>query len=162
MQNTSIIPIHRILTHDTIQVGLPGQDKEAVLHALLDLVVDHPSVVDPEALRTAVFERERMMSTGVGKGLGLPHAKTDAVSETLAAFAITAEPIEYGAIDDEKVRVLFLLVGTEKAKSQHIKILSRISRLLNRDTFRKRLLKAKNAKAVLRLFEEGEVALEAH
>ena len=160
MPKTPILHPHQLLTVDTIRVGLPGQTKDDVINALLDVVATHPAVVDPEAMRHAVFEREQVMSTGVGKGLGLPHAKTAAVTETIAAFAITAKPVEFGAIDDEKVRLLFLLIGTEAAKSEHIKILSRISRLLNRDAFRERLLQACDAREVLALLEEGELQLE--
>lgn len=161
MQNNAVPQPHQLLTVDTIRVGLPGQDKKEVINALLDIVAHQPAVNDIEAMRKAVFEREEMMSTGVGKGLGLPHAKTKAVRETVAAFAITAQPIDFGAIDDQKVRLLFLLVGTEAAKSEHIKILSRISRLLNRDAFRERLLQAQDAAEVLALLEEGELELEA-
>ncbi len=159
MQNTSILHPHQLLTADTVRVGLPGRTKDDVINALLDVVATHPAVIDPEAMRRAVFEREQMMSTGVGKSLGLPHAKTAAVTETIAAFAITADPVDFGAIDDEKVRLVFLLVGTEAAKSEHIKILSRISRLLNRDAFRERLLQARDAEEVLALLEEGELQL---
>lgn len=161
MPNNAVPQPHQLLTVDTICVGLPGRNKEEVINALLDVVADHEAIIDMAAMREAVFEREEMMSTGVGKGLGLPHAKTKAVGETVAAFAITAEPIDFGAIDDQKVRVLFLLVGTETAKSEHIKILSRISRLLNRDAFRERLLQAHDAAEVLALLEEGEMELEA-
>ena len=160
MPNNAEFHPHRLLTTDTVRVGLPGNTKDAVINALLDVIVGHPAVEDAEEVRRAVFERERMMSTGVGKGLGLPHAKTKAVSETVAAFAITAEPVDFGAIDDQDVRLLFLLVGTEAAKSEHIKILSRISRLLNRDAFRERLLRAHNAKEVLALLKDGEMELE--
>ena len=161
MPNNNVPQPHQLLSVDTVRVGLPGQTKDEVINALLDVVATHPAVNDPEAMRQAVFAREQMMSTGVGKGLGLPHAKTGAVNETVAAFAITAEPVDFGAIDDQKVRLVFLLVGTEAAKSEHIKILSRISRLLNRDAFRKRLLKARNPRQVLALLEEGEMELEA-
>jgi len=159
MQTTSILHPHQFLTADTVRVGLPGRTKDDVINALLDVVATHPAVIDPEAMRRAVFEREQMMSTGVGKSLGLPHAKTAAVTETIAAFAITADPVDFGAIDDQKVRLVFLLVGTEAAKSEHIKILSRISRLLNRDAFRERLLQARDAEEVLALLEEGELQL---
>ena len=160
MPNTPIQHPHQLLTVDTVRVGLSARSKDEVIDALLDVVAAHPAVLDPEAMRHAVFEREQVMSTGVGKGLGLPHAKTAAVTETIAVFAITAEPVEFGSIDNEKVRLVFLLVGTETAKSEHIKILSRISRLLNRDAFRERLLKARDAKEVLTLLEEGELQLE--
>lgn len=151
--------IHQLLAPETIRVGLPGHTKEEVLKHLIDLLQGHPAVRDLETVRQAVLARERMMSTGVGKGLGLPHAKTPAVISTVAAFAITAEPVEFDAIDQQPVRLLFLLVGPEAAKSQHIKLLSRISRLMNRDSFQTRLLAARTPEEVLHLFEEGESQL---
>lgn len=156
MPTFSILEIHQLLTADTVRVGLAGATKEEVLNNLVDLLRDHPAVVDLEAVRRAVFEREQIMSTGVGKGLGLPHAKTSSVRENVAAFAITGAPIPFGAIDNAPVRLLFLLVGTENAKSQHIKILSRISRLMNRDPFRERLLKTRTPEQVLKSFEDEE------
>jgi mannitol/fructose-specific phosphotransferase system IIA component (Ntr-type) len=101
------------------------------------------------------------MSTGVGKMLGLPHAKTAAARETVAAFATTAEPIDFGAIDDQPVRLLFLLVGPEDDKSRHIKILGRISRLVSRDSIREQLLDVEAPDDVIRILKEGEAQLRA-
>lgn len=159
MAITNIPNIHELLRLDTIRVSMPGGSKHEVLHAMVDIIADDPSVRDVEAVRAAVIEREAVMSTGVGKGLGLPHAKTSAVRSTVAALAITDTPVDFGAIDNEPVRLIFLLVGTEDARSEHIKILSRISRLLNRDSFRQRLLKATSAKEVLKAFAEVETQL---
>lgn len=159
MPTYSVLDIHQLLTPETVRVGLPGSRKEEVLENLIGLLEGHPAVKDLDAVRDAVFERERVMSTGVGKGLGLPHAKTSAVHENVAAFAVTRQPVDFGAIDNKAVRLVFLLVGTETAKSQHVKILSRISRLMNRDPFRERLLKARSAEEVLRFFEHEETHL---
>ena len=149
----------RFLQPSTIRVGLPGTTKEEVIGELIDLLDGHPAVQDLSRVREAVLGREAVMSTGVGKNLGLPHAKTSAVSETVAAFAVTQQPIDFDAIDDEPVRLVFLLVGTEAAKSEHIKILSRLSRLMNRDAFRRRLLSAATAEEVLSIFQEGEAVI---
>jgi mannitol/fructose-specific phosphotransferase system IIA component (Ntr-type) len=99
------------------------------------------------------------MSTGVGKGLGLPHAKPSAATETVAAFATTAEPVDFGAIDDEPIRLLLLLVGPEEHKSQHVKILGRISRLVSRDSLRERLIAAPDPQTVIDVLREGEAEL---
>lgn len=154
-----VTEIHQLLSPATIRVGLPGASKDALLDTLIDLLADHPQVRDLEAVRGAVHAREERMSTGVGKGLALPHGKTRAVDATVAAFAVAAEPVPFDAIDNAPVRLLFLLVGPETAKSQHIKLLSRVSRLMNRDLFRDRLLRARDADDVLRIFEEGEMEL---
>jgi PTS system fructose-specific IIA component len=155
----STMQIRQYLTPETVRVGLPGEDKNEVLENVVGLLRGHPDVRDLDAVRKAVVARERVMSTGVGKRLALPHAKTNAVKDTVAAFAVTQHPIEFGAIDNEAVRLIFLLVGTEEAKSQHIKLLSRVSRLMNRDTFREQLLAADSSASVLKLFEEGESEL---
>ena len=126
---------------------------------MLDLLADHPNVTDFEGACEAVFQREEMMSTGVGKGLALPHAKTGAVEGIIAAFATTQHPIAYGSVDDIPVSMLFLMISTERAKSQHIKLLSRVSRLMNEEDFRSRLLEAELSAEVLQIFQEGELNL---
>ncbi|MEM6645030.1 MAG: PTS sugar transporter subunit IIA [Bacteroidota bacterium] len=159
---SSPVLIANLLSEAQICVGLTGTTKAEVLAALLGILTDHPDVADAEAMQAAVLAREAMMSTGVGKGLALPHAKTEAVRETVAAFAITAEPIAYDAIDGAPVELLFLLVGPETVKTQHIRILSRVSRLLNRDAFRAEVLAASDAATVHRLLMKAELDLLAH
>lgn len=161
MPATRFLEIHDLLTPETVQVGLPGSTKDDVLINLVDLLQGHSSIRDLERVRSAIFEREKIMSTGVGKGLALPHAKTPFVRESVAAFAVTKEPVDFGSIDNVPVRLVFLLVGTEAAKSEHIKILSRVSRLMNREPFRKRLLDVQDPTDVLRIFEDGESNLLA-
>jgi len=151
--------IHRMLTPDTVAVDVKAADKDQLLDAVLQLVEHHPAVKDYQAVRDAVLTRERTMSTGVGKGLALPHAKTSAVTSTVAALVLTAEPVEFGALDNEPVRMVFLLVGTPDAKSRHVKILSRVSRLMNRDALRSELLQATSVEELLDAFRAGEEKL---
>lgn len=156
MPATRFLEIHDLLSPDTVRVGLPGMTKEEVLENVIQLLEGHPAVRNLEEVRQAILARERMMSTGVGKGLALPHAKSPAVRESVAAFAVTQEPIDFGSIDSTPVRLIFLLVGTEAAKSEHIKILSRVSRLMNREHFRERLLRVGRPEEVVAAFEAGE------
>ncbi|NBC84642.1 MAG: PTS transporter subunit EIIA [Bacteroidetes bacterium] len=159
MPTTSTTEINQLLSPDRIRIGLPGTSKADVINALVDVLAGHPAIDSIETVRRAIFSREEMMSTGVGKGLGLPHAKTDAAQETIAAFATTESPVEFGAIDDEPVHLLLLLVGPEADKSHHIKILGRISRLVSRDDLRSDLRDAASADDVLRLLKDGEADL---
>ncbi|MEX0822217.1 MAG: PTS sugar transporter subunit IIA [Rhodothermales bacterium] len=156
MPATRLLEIHDLLTPNTVRVDLPGSTKEEVLDGVIALLEDHPAVEDLEAVRAAILSREAVMSTGVGKGLALPHAKTPAVRESVAAFAVTREPIDFGSIDNHPVRLIFLLVGTDAAKSEHIKILSRVSRLMNREHVRERLLDVSSRDDVLQIFASSE------
>ncbi len=159
MVTASMLGIHDLLQRGVVRVKLQGESKDEVLGQLIDLLANHPDVNDYEGMRTAILKRESMMSTGVGKGLALPHAKTSAVDGMVAAFVTTEQPINYDAIDGIPVQMLFLMVSTERAKSQHIKLLSRVSRLMNDDAFRARLLEAKRPRQILTIFQEGELSL---
>jgi mannitol/fructose-specific phosphotransferase system IIA component (Ntr-type) len=159
MPTTQTTEINQLLRPDLVRIGLPGTTKKDVIDALVDVLEGHEDIDSLDAVRTAIFDREEMMSTGVGKGLGLPHAKTSAATDTVAAFATTEEPVDFGAIDDDPIRLLLLLVGPEDHKSKHIKILGRISRLVSRDALRERLVAAREPKTIIEILREGEAEL---
>jgi len=159
MSTAQTTEINQLLRLEYVRIGLPGTTKAEVINALVDVLEGHPGVDELEAVRASIFEREEMMSTGVGKGLGLPHAKSPALTETVAAFANTAEPVDFGAIDNEPIRLLLLLAGPEDHKSQHVKILGRISRLVSRDPLRRQLLDATTPEHIIETLRKGEAAL---
>lgn len=161
MPTATTADIHQLLRPSTVRIGLSGTTKDEIIDALVDLLEGHDAIDSLGAVRDAVFEREKVMSTGVGKTLALPHAKTAAARETVAAFATTAQPIDFGAIDDQPVRLVFLLVGPESDKSRHIKILGRISRLVSRDAIREQLLNVEAPNEVITILKEGEAELRA-
>ncbi len=148
--------ISDILTENLVLTELGGKTKEEILNAMVDLVALSPKVKDKERVRTAIFEREKIMSTGVGNGFAIPHGKTDAVADIVAAFAVTANAIDYQSLDEKPVRLVFLLVGKDNLVGPHIKLLSRISRLMNKEEFRKRLLELKTPKEILETFKQEE------
>jgi len=156
------VEITRLLTTELISVGLPGGTKADVLEHLFGMLKGHPGVVDFEEMRRAVLEREGIMSTGVGQGLALPHAKTEAVSDTIAALVVTDSPVDFGSIDGQPVRIVFMLLGTVSARSLHIKVLSRISRLMNRASVRRELMGAESAHAALDVLSAAEEELLEH
>ena len=131
--------ISDILTEEIIETGLNAADKNEVINRMVDLADKSGKITDLEVVRNCVFDREKLVSTGVGKG-----------------FAILKEPVDFDSIDGEKVSFVFLLVGKDSLLNTHIKLLSRISRLMNKDEFRARLLTAKNKEEVLQLFKDEE------
>jgi fructose-specific phosphotransferase system IIA component len=148
--------ISDILTEQTVVTGLQGNSKDDVIEAMIDLVAVSPKVLDRERVRKAIFDREGIMSTGVGNGFAIPHGKTDAVADIVAAFAVTARPIDYESLDEKPVRLVFLLVGKDSLVGPHIKLLSRISRLMNKEEFRNRLLTLTSPKEILDSFRQEE------
>ena len=96
------------------------------------------------------------MNQGVGKGLAIPHCKTKAVDRNYAAFARLESPLDFNSIDNEPVQIIFLLVGPDSNHSQHIKLLSRVSRLMNSTSFHAKILKSDTSKIIIEAFQEEE------
>ena len=96
------------------------------------------------------------MSTGVGKGFAIPHGKTNSITDILAAFGKSEKQIDYDALDGEPVQLIFLLIGKDAFVGKHIKLLSRISRLMNSDEFREKLVNSKDKNEILQIFQEEE------
>jgi fructose-specific phosphotransferase system IIA component len=150
------VRISDILTEDFVVVGLDVSTKEDAINALVDIIAKSDKVKNANKVREAVFEREKIMTTGVGKGFAVPHGKTDAVTDIVAAFAVTKKPIDYESLDGEPVRLIFLIVGRDNMVGPHIKLLSRVSKLMNDNNFREKLLNAKTPKEVVELFKTEE------
>lgn len=110
-----------------------------------------------EVLR-AVIERETVLSTGIGGGVAIPHAKTDAVTSLRIAAGRMAREVDYDALDGEPVRLCFLLVGPESDAGGHVKALSRIARVVRSESVRERLAAASDAAEFLRVLDEAEAA----
>jgi fructose-specific phosphotransferase system IIA component len=148
--------ISDILNENIIAVDLDCKDKDDAINKMVDLASKSGLMTDIEKVRQCVFDREKLVSTGVGKGFAIPHGKTDEIKDIVAAFAILKEPIDFDSIDLEPVKFIFLIVGKESLLNAHIKLLSRISRLMNKDDFRDRLEEAKSPEEVLNLFKAEE------
>jgi fructose-specific phosphotransferase system IIA component len=148
--------ISDILDETVVRVNLKGKTKDEIINQMIAIVTHSNKITDIEKVREAIFEREKIMSTGVGNGFAIPHGKTDAVLDIVAAFAITEDPIDYDSLDEQPVRLIFLLVGKDSMVGPHIKLLSRISRLMNKEEFRTKLLSAATEKEVIEIFKSEE------
>lgn len=135
---------------------LKGSTKEELINELINLFKSDKNVNDIEGVRKAVLEREKIMSTGVGKGFAIPHAKTDSVNEIIAGFGKLKSPVDFNSLDKEPVNLIMLLVAKESQVGPHIKLLSRISRMVNNDEFRTALMNAETESEILSVFEEEE------
>ncbi len=145
-----------LLSKEKIIPSMQGKNKIDVINEMIDLFKYDDKVINVEILREAVHDREKIMSTGVGKGFAIPHAKTNTVNEIIAAFGKLDVPIDFQALDGQPVNLVFLLVGKENLVGPHIKLLSRISRMMNKEEFRESLLNAKTSEEIYNLFEIEE------
>ena len=148
--------LSELLTPERVRVPLRGASKEALLQELVDVLREAGAVVDAEAVLAAVRQREQVLSTGVGSGVAIPHGKAQSVPALAMAAGVTAQPVEFDALDGEPVRLLFLLVAPDSAAGDHVKALGRISRLVRRDGFRERLAAAATPEEFVAILQEAE------
>lgn len=153
-----MISIISLLEEQHVFANLEVNDKQEVLSKLVASFEDTVSDEELNAIREAVFEREQIMSTGVGKGLAIPHGKAPGITDNHVAFALLKPPVEYEAIDGEPVSMVFLLAGPSSSNSMHIKMLSRISRLMNNTSFREKLKSCESAEEIIDVFGQEEQA----
>ncbi len=144
-----------ILSANCIKVDMKGKTRREVILELVDLLVKAGHVKDKAKVIEAVMEREKLMSTGIGNGVAIPHAKTGACSRLCAAFGRSAG-VPFDALDEKPVRLIFLLVTPETETGPHISALARISRLLKHKVFKDSLLGAKSEAEIYRIIEEEE------
>ncbi len=148
--------IYSLLGSSTILANLKVQSKDELLNEMIDSLADMVSSEQLDEIRKSVFDREEIMSTGVGKNLAIPHGKVKSIEQNYASFAILDEPIDYDSIDGEPVKMVFLLAGPEAKNSTHIKLLSRISRLMNSTAFRDALNECETAEQIYEVFHKEE------
>ena len=148
--------VYELLDKKNILTEFKSENKKDVINELVDLLRGDERVIDLEEIRKCVFEREEKMSTGVGKGFAIPHGKTNSATDIIAAFGKSEAPIEYNSLDGEPVHLVFLLIGKDTLLAKHIKLLSRISRLMNNEEFRKKLIDAESKESILKIFQEEE------
>ena len=149
--------IYSLISTSTILADVEIDDKKELLHKMVDVLKEQVNDEQLEDIRDAVFEREKIMSTGVGKNLAIPHGKVKSIEQNYASFAVLKDPIEYDSIDDKPVNMAFLLVGPAGENRLHIKLLSRISRLMNSTSFRTTLSECKTPEEIYEAFHEEEV-----
>jgi len=145
-----------ILSARSTIVGLKSETKEGIIGELVDALTDDAVVADRGKVLQAVLEREKIMSTGIGDGIAIPHGKSDAVNSLAAALGVHRHGVDFEALDGEPAYVFFLLVSPANISGPHIKALARISRLLKNDAFKKRLIKAESPEAIIEIIRSEE------
>ena len=148
--------IYQLLSPKNILLELEVEYKFDAINALVDTFVDVIENELLEEIREAIISREKIMSTGIGQGLAIPHGKTNAITQNYAAFARLKKPIEFNSIDSKPVQLIFLMVSPYSDQRSHIRLLSRVSTLMNYDDFRSNLLIVPNQEDLIELFKQKE------
>lgn len=139
-----------------VRVGLVSQSKETTLRLMVDLVVQEGLVADGERFLEAVRAREEVVSTGIGNGVAIPHADVPGIERPQLAVGVFPEGVDYDALDEEPVHVVFLLMGTVRTPGLHMRILALIARLCKDPDFARSLSRTERVEDVLSTLDRIE------
>ena len=145
-----------ILQPDCVKIPLAATSRQAAIYELVDLLADKAGIQGREQLKEAVWARETTRTTGIGHGIAIPHGKSTGCSKLSIAIGITAQPIDFGAIDGKPVQLIILLASPPDQTGPHIQALARISRLMTMDEFRERIYAAQTAEEIHNLLKSEE------
>jgi PTS system fructose-specific IIC component len=138
-----------------INLALAGGDKTAVISSMVDLLSRSTHLTDASLFREDVLAREKLVTTGVGDGVAFPHAKSAAVTGVVFAFGRTAGDVDFGALDGNPVRLIFMIgapKGQEPSKA-YLNLMARLSFLMKDRENRELLLSTDSVDAVSRLLD---------
>ena len=144
------------LKPEAVMMDINSKDKLAALQELVDRMIEINIAKDRQELFNALAKRENLESTGIGEGIAIPHARTDAVSDLVLVFARSSVGVDFSAIDGKPSHIIFLIASPENKKSEYIMTLAKLSRLLRRSLVREQLLKAGEPKEVLEIIKKNE------
>ena len=151
-----LMTLLEILSPEAIVVNLQGETKEEIIAELSKLVAKNCQIANSDDIFQAVIEREKIMSTGIGDGIAIPHGKSDSVDKLVAALGTKRRGVDFEALDGEPAYVFFLLVSPTNISGPHIKALARISRYLKNEEFKKRLIAAHTSDDIISIIRTEE------
>jgi len=143
-----------VLKKEHIQIPVQANERDLAIKELIALMSE--KVNDFDQAYNAVLEREKIMTTGVGNAIAIPHCKHQSCPDFTVALGICTEEIDFFSIDNKKVKLIFVLLGPENNPGIHIKLLSRISRLMSNKEIREQLISCTSADQAFQLIQEEE------
>ena len=129
-------------------VTLKSKTKEEALRELVEVISRSPRVRDKEELLKAILDREKIMSTGIGLGIAVPHAKLDSISDFVIAMGISKEGIEFNALDDKPVYIIVMIAGPNQ-QTMYLRTLAKVTLLLKNRKIRRGIINSKSPEEVM-------------
>jgi PTS system fructose-specific IIC component/PTS system nitrogen regulatory IIA component len=155
--------LHDVFPPEFIKVDLEAEDKDEAFEELVDHFCQADKSNAREEILTAIRERESKMSTGIHKGIAIPHGKTNAVDTVRGVMAISRKGVDYDALDGEPVYLLFMIMAPQRDSESHLRILKRLAELLENPQFYTDLQSQKDpqgAYKVISKYEDMLIALD--
>ena len=146
------------VSRKSIRASLTSSDKESVITELVDSLLNAGDIKDSDRddIIKAIMKREELGSTGIGRGIAVPHTKHPSVDKLVGTVGVSVDGVEFESLDGEKVQLFFLLVSPPDRPGDHLRALENISRQLRDETFCRFLKQSKNTEDIMQLLEEAD------
>ncbi|MBA7483080.1 PTS system fructose-specific EIIABC component [subsurface metagenome] len=151
-----LLKISEFLKPKAIMMEIKSKEKLAAIKEMVDHLIANKFVEDGEKFIKALGKRENLESTGIGDGIAIPHALTNAVKDLVLAFARSTEGVDFSAIDGKPSHLIFLIASSEDKKSEYVVSLAKLSRLLRKHEVREQLKNADSPKEILDIIKKNE------
>ena len=135
--------LKKVLTPDVVWVDLKADTKEGILREMVERLVSAGKITDPDAVLQALMDREAKMSTGMQNGVAIPHGKTDAVKELVAAVGIQRQGVNFDSMDGLPCTIFIMTLSPIKRVGPHMQFLAEVSRLISQPAEREKMLSAR-------------------
>jgi len=148
------------LPQDCITTNLTGSNKQEIINNLAELIFRRFPEIDKKEALEGIWERERLMSTGIGEGVAIPHARIESSPEIVTAFGLLPTQINFDSLDGKPIKLVVLILFPKDEVSLQLKYLARVSRLLQRTSLHDDLFQCQSAEQVLKtikIYEETHV-----
>ena len=134
--------LKKVLSPETVWVDLKADTKQGIIEEMVDRLVAAGKVKSRDAVLSAVLEREAKMSTGMQNGIAIPHGKTEAVEELVAAVGLHKGGVDFDSMDGSPSRIFIMTLSPEKRTGPHIQFLAEVSRAISQPEEREKLIEA--------------------
>ena len=134
-----------ILRESCVISDIKGVTKREILSEMVETLKNAKLIDDVDSVVNIIMERESLGSTGIGDGVAIPHGKMKKLNTILCVAGRSKEGVNFDAVDRQPVHIFFLVLAPEDSASLHLKVLSRISKVLRDQSFRKKILKLSDA-----------------
>lgn len=143
---------------EAIRADLQATDKEGVIREMVQALLDAKGIKEDEfeSIVKAIMKREELGSTGIGRGVAVPHTKHPSVEQLAGTVAVSSEGVDFESLDGEKVYLFFLLISPPDRPGDHLRALENISRQLRDETFCRFLKQSKTAEDIKQLLDEAD------
>jgi PTS system fructose-specific IIC component len=137
--------IQDLLQKNAILTDITKTDKNEVLHLMATFMATFHGLPNGEDIAAKIIERETDMSTGIGYGIAIPHARVPGIDRLYLTVGRSLAGIEFNAIDEQPVHLLFMILSPKNTSSEHTQVLSKLSRIMSYEEVRTKLLEVKTA-----------------